>query len=104
MEQYKGGINAFVHCSLPDEILIDIEENKSACADCGRQYFSETIHDPEQGIHIEPFMPKDGHCSDCGSTNIKDASDPISFEKDLQYYKDSKEEILAFYNHHVTNK
>lgn len=28
LESYKGGINAFVHVSLPDDVLVDIEENK----------------------------------------------------------------------------
>jgi adenylate kinase family enzyme len=36
LESYKGGVNAFVHVSLPDDILVDIEENKMACGDCGR--------------------------------------------------------------------
>ena len=31
MEEYKGGLNAFVHISLPDEILVDIEETKVVC-------------------------------------------------------------------------
>ena len=83
-ETYKGGINAFVHLSFPDDILVDIEENKQQCNDCGRQYFSETIHDDEYGIHIEPFMPaKDGHCVDCGSSDIVDGGDPIIFEHKL---------------------
>ena len=34
MEEYRGGLNAFVHVSLPDEILVDIEENKIVCGDC----------------------------------------------------------------------
>lgn len=29
LESYKGGLNAFVHVSLPDDILMDIEENKT---------------------------------------------------------------------------
>lgn len=28
LETYRGGVNAFVHVSLPDDILVDIEENK----------------------------------------------------------------------------
>jgi hypothetical protein len=35
MEEYRGGMNAFVHLSLPDEILVDIEENKQKCKECG---------------------------------------------------------------------
>lgn len=92
LETYRGGLNAFVHVSLPDDILVDIEENKHQCSDCGRQYFSETITDNEYGIHIDPFMPgKDGHCVDCGSTNIVNGSNPIIFEKELEAYKASKE-------------
>ena len=34
MEEYKGGMNAFVHLTLPDEILVEIEENKIKCNDC----------------------------------------------------------------------
>ena len=101
LETYKGGLNAFVHVSLPDDILVDIEENKHQCTDCGRQYYSETIHDDEYKIHIEPFMPaKDGRCVDCGSSNIVNGSDPISFERDLESYKQSRDELLGFYNHY----
>lgn len=100
LETYKGGLNAFVHVSLPDDILVDIEENKLHCGDCGRQYFVETIHDDEYKIHIEPFMPpKDGHCVDCGSSNIVNASDPIRFEQQLENYKNTKDELLGFYDH-----
>jgi adenylate kinase family enzyme len=71
LETYRGGLNAFVHISLPDDILVDIEENKHQCMDCGRLYYSEQIRDSEYKINIEPFMPpKDGHCVDCGSSNI----------------------------------
>jgi len=73
-------MNAFVHVSLPDDILVDIEENKHSCNDCGRLYYTETIEDKENGIRIEPFVPKHGSCVDCGSTNIVDASDPVTFE------------------------
>jgi hypothetical protein len=31
LEEFKGGLNAFVHISLPDEVLVDIEQNKWAC-------------------------------------------------------------------------
>lgn len=43
LEQYKGGMNAFVHLSLPDDVLIDIEENKLVCNDCKKVYYQETI-------------------------------------------------------------
>ena len=86
--------------TLPDEILIDIEENKLKCNECGRKYYVETIVDEERGIHIEPFMPKDGHCHDCGSADIGEGGDPISFEKELEMYKASKDELLSFYDHY----
>ena len=101
LETYRGGLNAFVHLSLPDDILVDIEENKHTCGDCGRVYYSETIHDKEYGIHIEGFMPpKDGHCVDCGSSNIVNGSDPISFERELEDYKRNRDELLGFYDHY----
>jgi len=102
LEQYKGGMNAFVHISLPDDILVDIEENKHKCGDCGRNYYSETIIDEEQGIRIEPFMPEEGHCHDCGSTNIVDGGDPISLEQGLTAYKAAKDNLLGFYDHFVS--
>jgi hypothetical protein len=80
LETFRGGVNAFVHVSLPDDILVDIEENKHVCGDCGKTYYSEGIHDEEYGIHIDPHMPKDGHCGDCGSSNFVNGSDPIAFE------------------------
>ena len=101
LETFRGGLNAFVHISLPDDILVDIEENKLKCGDCGRQYFKETIHDHEYGVHIESFMPgHDGHCVDCGSSNIVRGSDPIRFEKELEAYKANKDNLLGFYDHY----
>ena len=77
-----------MHVSLPDDILVDIEENKHQCQDCGRVYYSEQIRDDEYGIFIDSFMPpKDGHCVDCGSSNIQNGSDPITFEQELESYK-----------------
>ena len=102
LETFRGGLNAFVHVSLPDDILVDIEENKTSCGDCGRVYYSETIKDVENGIHIEPFAPKDGHCSDCGSSNFVSGSDPVAFENELEHYKATKENLLGFYDHYVS--
>ena len=99
MEQYKGGINAFVHVSLPDEVLVDIEESKVKCADCGKTYYKQHIVSDEHGVRIESFMPEDGHCDDCGSTNFEVGSDPAAFEAELNQYKQQKDELLAFYNH-----
>ena len=76
-------MNAFVHISLPDNVLIDIEENKIKCQSCERVYYKGTIIDHEQGIRIEPFVPSDGHCHDCGSHEFATGSDPASFEKRL---------------------
>ena len=94
LESYKNGISAFVHLSMPDEILVDIEENKFICQDCNKEYFAEDLHDEEHGIRLESFLPDDGHCGDCGSTNIQRGSDPIAFEKELTFYKDTKETLL----------
>jgi len=99
LEEYKGGISAFVHLSLPDEILLDIENNKLVCQDCGRHYYIEQIEDPDNGIRIEPFFPADGVCVDCGSTDIKASGDPRNFEESLEQYKGSKEDLLGFYDH-----
>ena len=38
LETYKNGISAFVHISMPDEILVDLEENKYVCGDCNKEY------------------------------------------------------------------
>jgi adenylate kinase family enzyme len=100
LETFRGGLNAFVHISLPDDILVDIEENKLQCQDCNKVYYVEEIRDDERGIHINAFAPHDGHCYDCGSTNISDGSDPIQFEKELEAYKANKEELLSFYDHY----
>jgi hypothetical protein len=43
--------------------------------------------------------PKDGKCVDCGSSNIVNASDPFTFERDLENYKKSRDELLGFYDH-----
>ena len=95
-------MNAFVHVSLPDDVLVDIEENKLKCDDCGRLYYQEEIVDKERGIYIEPFLPEDEHCTDCGSTNIVDGSDPHKFEQELISYKQIKENLLGFYDNYVS--
>ena len=76
LEQYRGGLNAFVHISLPPEILVDIEQCKCKCADCEKMYYKHDIISKENGIFIEKFMPEQGYCDDCGSTNFVDGSDP----------------------------
>ena len=71
LEEFKGGINSFVHWSLPDDVLVDIEEHRHECQDCGKEYFAGDVKDTSRNIRIEKFMPEDGECFDCGSTNIK---------------------------------
>lgn len=101
LESFRGGLNAFVHVSLPDDILVDIEENKQSCGDCGRVYYQKDIIDQEQGIRIEHFHPHtNGTCHDCGSSHFQNASDPVKFEKALEDYKSTKDELLSFYDHH----
>ena len=99
LEEYRGGMNSFVHLSLPDEILVAVEDSKFQCQHCGKLYFSETIVDEEQGIHIEPFVPKDGFCFDCGSSDIQKVGDAKQFSDVLQGYKANKDELLSFYDH-----
>ena len=101
LEQYRGGMNCFVHLSLPDEVLVDIEESKLVCKESGRYYYPKDIIKEEHGIHIESFVPKDGFCFDSGSNKFEEASDPASFEQQLSAYKESKDELLSFYNHFV---
>ena len=43
LEDYKGGLNAFVHISLPAEVLVEIEEAKIKCADCHKVYYKNNI-------------------------------------------------------------
>ena len=45
LEEYKGGMNAFVHLTLPDEILVDIEESKMKCSECDRLYYKNDVID-----------------------------------------------------------
>ena len=99
LEEYKGGMNSFVHLSVPDDVQVAIEETKATCKDCGRVYYPEVIVNEEAGIRIEPFMPIDSHCFDCGSTQIVREGNPADFEKVLSSYKEKKDELLGFYDH-----
>ena len=99
LEEFRGGINSFVHLSLPDDVMISIEENKLSCNNCGRDYNPVDIKREEQGIFIETFMPEDGHCFDCGSRDIKRSGNASKFEQTLQEYRKQKEELLGFYDH-----
>ena len=100
LEEFRGGMNAFVHLSVPDDIQVQIEESKMSCNDCGRVYYPEVMMNEEQGIYIDKFMPKDGHCFDCGSLDIRRQGSAADFEATLKRYKETKEELLAFYEHH----
>jgi ribosomal protein S27AE len=86
---------------LPDSVLVDIEETKIKCGDCGKLYFKSDVHDHDHDILIESFMPKDNHCGDCGSSKLEDATDPINFETELENYKATKSELLSFYSTYV---
>lgn len=99
LEEFRGGINSFVHVSLPDEILVEIEENTFICQDCGHKYLGEDVIDNERKIFIPKYMPLDGHCNECGSSHITHDADPSSFESKLESYKRTKDEILGFYDH-----
>ena len=79
LEEFRGGINAVVHLSLPDHVLLDIEQSKLACRNCGKHYYKE-VKDAENQIYINEFLPKDGICYDCGSTDIEESGDPVRFE------------------------
>lgn len=100
LEEYKGGLNAFVHLTLPDEILVDIEEAKHRCSHCARTYYKDTIVSEEHGVRIEKFMPSDGTCDDCGSQQFESGSDPVAFEQQLTVYQKQRDELLDFYNHY----
>ena len=84
--------------SLPDEILVDIEETKVCCQDCTKTYYKDDVISEEHGVRIEAHIPEDGHCFDCGSTNLAPGSDPMRFERELEIYSSKKEGLLSFYN------
>jgi hypothetical protein len=98
LEEYRGGLNAFVHVSLPDEILVDIEETKVICQDCTKTYYKDDVISEEHGVRIAKHIPMDGFCFDCGSTNLAPGSDPVRFERELEIYASKKDDLLAFYN------
>lgn len=98
LEEYRGGLNAFVHVSLPDEVLVDIEETKVVCQDCTKTYYKDDVINEEHGVRIEAHIPEDGFCFDCGSTNLAPGSDPVRFERELEIYSKKKGDLLAFYN------
>ena len=99
LEEFRGGVNSFVHVSLPDDVMVAIEETKVRCVHCGRMYCNETITSEEHGIRIDSFVPSDGHCYDCGSREFEAAGNTPEFERVLKGYKEQKDELLGFYDH-----
>ena len=104
LEELHGGINAFVHLSLPERFLAQLEEAKFQCEDCSTVYYGKEIEDREFGIVQEKTLPSDADnkfCLNCGSHKIdKSATNPEKFEADLKEYNDTKGELLDFYSHH----
>ena len=80
LEEFRGGMNSFVHISVPDNVAASVESAKLACQDCGREYHPVEIRDQEQGIWFDSYLPEDGHCHDCGSTNITAAGSADKFQ------------------------
>ena len=78
--------------------MVLIEETKLGCNNCGREYYPKDIRNEEQGIYIDKFVPKDGHCFDCGSRDIVRSGNAADFEQKMSAYKQSKDDILGFYS------
>ena len=45
LEEMDGGMNAFVHVSMPERFLAKMEEVKHKCTDCGAIYYNKDIED-----------------------------------------------------------
>ena len=98
MEEYKGGMNAFVHLTMPDEILVEIEENKLKCTATGEVFCNKDIYSEEHGIRINAHKYTCVYGND--QTEFVDGSQPNAFEAELESYKQRKDELLTFYNHY----
>ena len=102
LEEFRGGLNAYVHMNLPVETLLKIEAVRSRCENCGRSYYTEDVVDEEHGVHIERFMPKDGVCDDCGHQHFTEPrqtdEEAQLFQYQIEKYNQAQEELLAFYN------
>ena len=103
-----GGMNAFMHLSMPEVFLAQLESSKYECEDCHAVYYREDIYNNETGNTQSANYPQDGFCNDCGSVHIKPTTDIEKFKNNLclylmnynlQDYKDKKDNILEFYNH-----
>ena len=46
MEEFKGGLNAFIHLSMDDWAVRQLYECRYKCEESGRRYYSEDIVDP----------------------------------------------------------
>lgn len=73
LEEFRGGLNAYVHLNLPLDVLLEIERVRITCSDCNRSYYSENVVIEDAGVRIDEFMPKDGVCDDCGGTHFEQA-------------------------------
>ena len=91
MEEYKGGLNAFIHLTLPDPVLQRIETSRFQCQDCGRQYYGADVANADDRIYIKSYLPEDGHCDDCGSINIAAVDDNDQFMRDMEEYHMKRE-------------
>ena len=99
LEEIDGGMNSFVHLSMPDKFLAQMESTKYQCNDCGAIYWKDDVVDEDSGVLQKSNFPADGFCHDCGSINIKPAIDPETFEQRLQTYHEKKDELLEFYSY-----
>jgi adenylate kinase family enzyme len=107
LETFRGGLNAAVSVSLPDHVLVELEEAKVSCTDCGKAYYRNEVADEDLRIHIQAHTPADhGHCDDCGSSNFTQGDSQrggaLSFEQQLEAYRARKDNILGFYDTYVS--
>jgi hypothetical protein len=40
LEEFRGGLNAFVHLSVPEGVSAAIEKTKITCNDCSKTYYN----------------------------------------------------------------
>ena len=99
LEEFRGGMNAFVHLRIDKDVSSAIQQTKFACEDCGREYFANAVRDPHRRIDIDSFFPKDGHCFDCGSRDIQPVKGVSQdFNDKLLEEEGNLEEIMGFYD------
>ena len=67
--------------ALPDEILVDIEENKLKSPDGATTWYKKDIISEEHGVRIKAFNTTDTWCD---PNQFVDGSDPASFEQQLE--------------------